>query len=1060
MTTKLPQAPRAEKMEHGQSSNAQAGLFADAMVLTPESRWPTRLPQSTVDEVLARPVPSFGGSGMDRDQAAKSASIVVVTFDNLVFNRLCLESVLGSIAHGGCELIVVDNGSTDGTIEYLEELARRNSTVRLILNGQNRGFASACNQGLSAAGGEVLVLLNNDTIVHGDWLDRLSSRLEDPAVGLVGPVTNRCGNEAQVRVGYDTYGEFVEFSRAWVQSREGQDEELPMLTMFCVALRRDVHERVGELDERYELGLFEDEDYCVRVKRAGYRIICAQDTFVHHFGQASIGKLAASEEYGALFHNNRKRFEEKWGLRWTPHKRRPDAGYRELVAAIRKTLEATLPPGATVLVASRGDENLVTLPGRRTLHFPTGTDGLYAGYHPRDSSAAIADLERLREQGCQYFVLPETMFWWLQHYEEFAQHLARRYRCIEFDETCLVYQLAALPDSPAAAGVGHCSATVGMEKLSHRLVTILCPIRGDLPRTRRALQPLFCSAPRPHRVLLIDNTGRDERLGAYLAALAEEWDHIALAVLDHQADDAVAINAGLAMAPGDVLVSHEGCDISSDMLAKMCAAAHSRDRVATVCGGAGGHYRLVTRAALRMVGTLDASTHTALGDAWDDFDSRAAAQGFLQLVVKNESPGLSAAQGEHSILFLAHAGTGGARIATEELVRAASSSHRCVLMLADVSEWSLYRPVGDRLEITRQYRFSEPWRVDSALDEERGAVLRDTCHAFGVGLANIHHLLCSGTGVISALGELGIPTVVSFHDFYALCPTGHLIDDQEKFCGGLCTPGAGNCPTDSRFMPEPGPRLKHDYVHRHRADMDAVLSRCSAFTAPSDSARTLVLKHLPSVKAEYFHVIEHGYDAARRSLAHRPPEDGGVRILCPGNLNPSKGTRLIWQLLELNTKRGRRFEFHFLGNHSADFRPESLGGICHGPYHRESFAEAVAGIAPSFSLLASTCSETFSYTLSESWAAGVPVFASDRGAFRDRIGQHGGGWLFDPDDAEGFYSGMAAVLETPGAWQEEVDRIAGIPLPSMMDEARQFLEIFGRCIGQQAASIRSARSSG
>jgi len=985
---------------------------------------------------------------------------VVVSFDNLVFNRLCLESVLGSIAHRDCELIVVDNGSTDGTVRYLEELARRNSPVRLILNGQNRGFAAACNQGLSVAGGEVLVLLNNDTIVHGDWLDRLTSKLRDPAVGLVGPVTNRCGNEAELSVTYETYGGFAEFSRARAQSGEGQDQELPMLAMFCVALRRDVHEQVGELDERFELGLFEDEDYCVRVKRAGYRIICAQDTFVHHFGQASIGKLAASEEYGALFHNNRKRFEEKWGLRWTPHQRRPDAGYRELVAAVRKTLEENLPRGATVLVASRGDEDLVALPGRRTLHFPAGTDGLYAGYHPRDSSAAIAELERLREQGCQYFVLPETMFWWLQHYTEFAQHLARTYRCIEFEETCLIYQLAALPDSLAAAGAGLCSRTVGVEKLSHRLVTVLCPVREDLQKTRHMLQSLLSAVAPPHRVLLIDNTGRDGRLGAHLAALAEERDHAALAVLGHRVDDAVAINAGLGMAPGDVLVSREGCDISSDMLAKMCAAAHSRDRVATVCDGAGGQFRLVTRAALRMVGALDASAHPELGDAWDDFDSRAAAKGFVRLVVEDESPCPPAARGDHSILFLAHAGTGGARIATEELVRAISSSHRCLLILADVSEWSLYLPVGDGLEITRQYRFSEPWRIDAALDKERTTVLRDVCRSHAVGLVNIHHLLCSGPDVIPALAELDIPIVFSFHDFHALCPTAHLIDDQGRFCGGLCTPGAGTCPTDGRFIAAGGPPLKHDYVHRHRADMDAVLNRCSAFTAPSDSARSLLLKFMSSARAADFHVVEHGHDAARRSLARRPPGRGGARILCPGNLNPAKGTRLIRKLMELNAKSGHRFEFHFLGNHPADFRPESLGGICHGPYDRNGFVEAVAAIAPSFSLLASTCSETFSYTLSESWAAGVPVFASDRGALRDRINRHGGGWLFDPDDAEGFYSGMAAVLDTPRAWQEEVDRIARIPLLSMMDEARQFLDIFGRCIGQEAASIRSARSSG
>ena len=88
--------------------------------------------------------------------------------------------------------------------------------------------------------------------------------------------------------------------------------------MFCVAMRRDLWERVGPLDEQFEFGMFEDEDYAMRVQAAGYRVDCAEDSFVHHFGQASLGKLAATDEYGPLFHANRKRWEEKWGRPWEP----------------------------------------------------------------------------------------------------------------------------------------------------------------------------------------------------------------------------------------------------------------------------------------------------------------------------------------------------------------------------------------------------------------------------------------------------------------------------------------------------------------------------------------------------------------------------------------------------------------------------------------------------------------------------------------------------------------------------------------------------------------------
>jgi GT2 family glycosyltransferase len=92
--------------------------------------------------------------------------------------------------------------------------------------------------------------------------------------------------------------------------------------MFCLAMRRDVYERVGPLDERFEVGMFEDDDYALRARHAGYRVVCAEDAFVHHFGEVSFNKLKPSGEYEQLFAANRRRFEEKWGTPWEPHRAR------------------------------------------------------------------------------------------------------------------------------------------------------------------------------------------------------------------------------------------------------------------------------------------------------------------------------------------------------------------------------------------------------------------------------------------------------------------------------------------------------------------------------------------------------------------------------------------------------------------------------------------------------------------------------------------------------------------------------------------------------------------
>jgi GT2 family glycosyltransferase len=87
---------------------------------------------------------------------------------------------------------------------------------------------------------------------------------------------------------------------------------------------RPVWEQVGEMDTRYEIGMFEDDDLSLRVRRAGFGVFAAEDCFVHHFGQGAFRKLS-SDTYNRIFEANRKRFEEKWRQPWMAHRLRPGA---------------------------------------------------------------------------------------------------------------------------------------------------------------------------------------------------------------------------------------------------------------------------------------------------------------------------------------------------------------------------------------------------------------------------------------------------------------------------------------------------------------------------------------------------------------------------------------------------------------------------------------------------------------------------------------------------------------------------------------------------------------
>jgi hypothetical protein len=118
--------------------------------------------------------------------------------------------------------------------------------------------------------------------------------------------------------------------------------------------------------------------------------------------------------------------------------------YARMIARMRALLRAEVPRGAIIAVISRGDEQLVTVPGRNAWHFPQADSGVYAGHHPTDSDAAVAHLERLRAKGVRYLVIPRTAFWWLDYYRGLADHLQRSsLREVRDDRTCALFALAA-----------------------------------------------------------------------------------------------------------------------------------------------------------------------------------------------------------------------------------------------------------------------------------------------------------------------------------------------------------------------------------------------------------------------------------------------------------------------------------------------------------------------------------------------------------------------------------------------------------------------------------------
>lgn len=234
-------------------------------------------------------------------------SIVIVTHNELSYTQQCISSIR-QFTDEPYELVLVDNGSTDGTVEYLESVSGATVTV----NRENRGFPAAANQGIRASRGRQIMLLNNDTVVTTGWLRRLLKALKsDENVGLVGPCSNYVASPQEIPVSYQDLSGVDGFAWDWGKKNDGRRIDIDRLVGFCLLISRNVIEDIGLLDEQFGVGCFEDDDYCRRAKQAGYRVVIATDSFIHHFGSRTF--FGSGVDFASVLSENQKRYQAKWG---------------------------------------------------------------------------------------------------------------------------------------------------------------------------------------------------------------------------------------------------------------------------------------------------------------------------------------------------------------------------------------------------------------------------------------------------------------------------------------------------------------------------------------------------------------------------------------------------------------------------------------------------------------------------------------------------------------------------------------------------------------------------
>lgn len=260
-------------------------------------------------------------------------SIIIPAFNQLGYTRQCIASILEN-TEGEYRLILVDNGSTEAVYEFFCAIPG----AVPIRSETNLGFAGGVNLGLRVAEGHV-VLLNNDTLVPRGWLTGLCAALEcAPDIGVVGPMSNYVsGSQLIPELRFESLDDINAYAKERRAEHGGRLRDVARLVGFCMLIRDRVVAEVGLMDEAFGLGNFEDDDYCVRVLRAGYRLCVDEASFVFHYGNRTFHALGLVEgRWDALLEENAARFGAKWNLK--PEDRLDE--YREALQLNRKAGEA------------------------------------------------------------------------------------------------------------------------------------------------------------------------------------------------------------------------------------------------------------------------------------------------------------------------------------------------------------------------------------------------------------------------------------------------------------------------------------------------------------------------------------------------------------------------------------------------------------------------------------------------------------------------------------------------------------------------------------------------
>lgn len=360
---------------------------------------------------------------------------------------------------------------------------------------------------------------------------------------------------------------------------------------------------------------------------------------------------------------------------------------------------------------------------------------------------------------------------------------------------------------------------------------------------------------------------------------------------------------------------------------------------------------------------------------------------------------------EFRILYVISTKTGGTPQTNKDLMDALEDTIESWTLRCDSKSIELCRLQNGVSEVIQHHILNEPVDPLTHRSNEYDSIVSEWILSYNFDIVHIRHIGWHSITLPMLIKRQEIKLIFSFHDYYMLSPTVKMLDDSGVYLGSDFTP-EGRTSRQSLWPRGVQPDPVGPWLEFWRARGIQALRHCDAFITTSESARDLILAHMPEIPSDEFVVIPHGRDFDSFFSLRQPLNQYGtpLRILVPGNIDVAKGLNIIYALIEHD--RAGIIEFHILGDMNMIGRKQHPRIIQHGKYTRDDFASRVEKIRPHIGAVFSIWNETYCHTLTEMWSVGIPVAVFDMPTVAARVRASGAGWVLDHTNIPHLYESL------------------------------------------------------